>query len=77
MQTKDVEASWTEQSTDRGVGKLRGVDLLFIPDLSCILALPINKAAPTPPTPDRASYWELICMYRIGRALILSTFLRQ
>lgn len=41
-----LEGSWTKQSTDRAVGKLRGVDLIFIPELSCILALPINQAAP-------------------------------
>ena len=33
-----VSGSWTEQSTDREVGKLRGVDLIFIPELSCIFS---------------------------------------
>lgn len=66
-----VRGSWTRQSTDRAVGKLRGVvDLIFIPELSCILALPINKAAP--PLLQHPFGASIGKCYRIGRALFLN-----
>lgn len=66
-----VGGSWTRQSTDRAVGKLRGVvDLIFIPELSCILALPINKAAP--PLLQHPFGASIGKCYRIGRALFLN-----
>lgn len=67
---------WTEQSTDIAVDKLRGLDLIFIPELSCILALPINKAAPSPPlTPKHPNYWDGAATGSEER--FFSTFLRQ
>lgn len=70
-----VEASWTEQSTDRAVGKPRGVDLIFIPELSCNLAMPINKAAHLLQHPVRA---RLLLGTAIGsEERCFSAFLRQ